>query len=280
MAALIPTPAFQPVPRNGKASASRGWTPARQASFLAHLAATGSVTLAAKSCGLTRAGAYALRAAPGAASFAAAWDKSVQIGISALKAEAIDRAINGTTETVWHAGKQVGTRTRYNNQLTMRLLTHYDRAASPTANPPGPPSAPPTAPPSAALPPELEALLGPAIESRLTAWAKAKTQGNTNPEMLALNVQWHEAEAIRTNFALLDFISIVRHWLKEGGTEFVEYHLDRLQKRTFEHIPTGRIIRRELGHNGTKLDQSILTAAKTRIHAARTELYVKAGYID
>lgn len=218
MAALIPTPAFQPVPRNGKASASRGWTPARQASFIAHLAATGSVTLAAKSCGLTRAGAYALRAAPGAASFAAAWDKAVQIGISALKTEAIDRAINGTTETVWHAGKQVGTRTRYNNQLTMRLLTHYDRAASPTANPPAPPPAPPTAPPSAALPPELEALLGPAIEARLTAWAKAKTQGNTNPEMLALNVQWHEAEAIRTNFALLDFISIVRHWLKEGGT--------------------------------------------------------------
>lgn len=258
MIALIPAPAFQPVPRKSK----HGWTPERQAQFLAHLAATGSVTLAAKSCGLSRESAYALRAAPKAASFAAAWDKAVQIGISALKAEAIDRAINGTREPVWHAGKQVGTRLRYNNQLTMRLLTHYDRPAA-------------TPEQQAPLPPELEALLGPAIEARL----KAKAQGSKTPENLALNVQWHEAEAIKANFALLQFIETVRHWLKQGGIEFVEYHLDRLQQRTFDHIPTGRIIRQELGQ-GTKLDQTALQAAETRLQAARVELYVKAGFID
>lgn len=67
----IRVPAFLPVPLRARAD---GWTALRQAGFLVALARTGSVAGAAREVGLSRASAYALRARPGAASFAAVWD--------------------------------------------------------------------------------------------------------------------------------------------------------------------------------------------------------------
>lgn len=64
-------PAFLPVPLRARAD---GWTAERQAAFLVALARTGSVAGAAREVGLSRASAYALRARPGAGSFAAVWD--------------------------------------------------------------------------------------------------------------------------------------------------------------------------------------------------------------
>ena len=67
----IRIPAFLPVPLRARAD---GWTPLRQAAFLVALARTRSVSAAAQEVGLSRASAYALRARPGAESFAAVWD--------------------------------------------------------------------------------------------------------------------------------------------------------------------------------------------------------------
>ncbi len=123
----VPVETFAPVPRQS----ARGWTAAVQRRFIKVLAATGSVTVAATDVGLSRQSAYLLRAVTGADEFRFAWDNAVTEGIQALKAVAFDRAIHGEEVPVHFAGVEVGTRIQHNNQLLMRLLTHYDRPSDP-----------------------------------------------------------------------------------------------------------------------------------------------------
>ncbi len=54
-----------------------GWTAARQRGFILLLRETGTVTTAARMVGLTTRSAYRLRDRPGAAGFAAAWDRAL-----------------------------------------------------------------------------------------------------------------------------------------------------------------------------------------------------------
>ena len=61
-------PAFYPVPTRTRCD---GWTIERQADFLGILAETDSVIGAGEAVGISRMGAYQLRARPGAESFAA-----------------------------------------------------------------------------------------------------------------------------------------------------------------------------------------------------------------
>ena len=65
---------FDPVPGRARRD---GWTPERQRLFLHELAQSRSVGRAAASVGMSRESAYRLRVRPGAASFAAAWDKAL-----------------------------------------------------------------------------------------------------------------------------------------------------------------------------------------------------------
>jgi hypothetical protein len=67
-------PPFYPVPLRSRRD---GWTAQRQSDFLGYLAETGSVMAAAEMVGMSRKGAYQLRAMPGAESFAAAWDAAL-----------------------------------------------------------------------------------------------------------------------------------------------------------------------------------------------------------
>ena len=67
-------PAFYPVPVRTRRD---GWTVERQADFLGLLAECGSVIGACEAVGMSRKSAYALRARPGAESFAAAWDAAL-----------------------------------------------------------------------------------------------------------------------------------------------------------------------------------------------------------
>ncbi len=64
-------PAFHPVPVGERHD---GWTHARQADFIGHLAETRRVLAAARFVSMSRESAYRLRRRPGAAGFAAAWD--------------------------------------------------------------------------------------------------------------------------------------------------------------------------------------------------------------
>jgi hypothetical protein len=55
-----------------------GWTPERQLRFLGALAATQSVTRAARAAGMSRESAYRLRTRKEGALFAAAWDRALE----------------------------------------------------------------------------------------------------------------------------------------------------------------------------------------------------------
>ncbi|WP_121115226.1 hypothetical protein [Croceibacterium ferulae] len=74
-APYLKLPAFLPVPLRTRRD---GWTPARQARFIALLAETACVRKAAQLLGLTRESAYRLRKHPGAGSFRAAWDTAIK----------------------------------------------------------------------------------------------------------------------------------------------------------------------------------------------------------
>ena len=100
-----------------------GWTPARQAAFVAALFDGHGVRAAAASVGLTAQSAYALRRRADAAGFAQAWDVAIEAGAMKLADTALDRALNGERRTVWYQGKAVGERVIYDNRLLLTLLT-------------------------------------------------------------------------------------------------------------------------------------------------------------
>ena len=99
-------------------------TPDWQREFIAHLAATGIVTQAAKHIGASHEALYKLRARPGAEEFAHAWERAVDMGVSRLEDCALARAIAGEERMVVSAGKVVGTERGHNEALTMFLLRH------------------------------------------------------------------------------------------------------------------------------------------------------------
>jgi len=115
-----PVPAFKPVPR--QRDRQDGWTPERQQGFIEALADTGSVKHAVARVGMSPEGAYMLRRAPGAESFAQAWLAALDHGIRQLEDIALDRAINGVEQPVYSYGKLIGTRTVYNDRLIMFML--------------------------------------------------------------------------------------------------------------------------------------------------------------
>ena len=262
-----PIPAFTPVPRQstqgGAGANARGWTPRNQARFIAHLAATGSVTSAAASVGLTRASAYALRAAPGAQSFATAWSQAVSTGIAALKSEAFDRALHAQEEPVFHAGQQVGTRKRHNNQLIMRLLTHYDRPEA--AAPPSP------------LTQWLSAFDTPEIHARLAASKLRPVEDNPPPHTLQLIRQWHAVSYFQECMTHLGLASFLREKLEDQGPEGIMAFIEYLERTAFENKMVERLIR--AGHAPEKEDPEFMKPLKDLIHAVRTESYAKAGLI-
>ncbi|MET0370373.1 MAG: hypothetical protein ABW039_03245 [Sphingobium sp.] len=87
--------AFTPVPL--ARHRHDGWTPNTQRRFVDALGALGSVGQAARAVGMTRASAYRLRARAGAESFAAAWDRALDIGRSRMFDIAMTRALDGYT---------------------------------------------------------------------------------------------------------------------------------------------------------------------------------------
>jgi hypothetical protein len=253
-------PSFSPVPRQAGAG---GWTPATQRRFIASLAATGSVTSAAASVGLTRAGAYALRAAPGAESFAAAWAAAVQAGIAVLKSEAFDRALHAQEEPVFHAGVQIGTRRRQNNQLIMRLLTHYDRPEA-------------MAPPSP-LAQALAAFDTPEIHARLAAGKLHPAEDEMSPATRALHREWHLVKAFQEAITNLGLATLLREKLADQGPEGIMAFVAYLEDRAFCNEMVVHLLRR--GHVPGAHGRDELAPLEDLLHAARTESYARAGLI-
>lgn len=115
-----PLLAFTPVPH--KQPRRNSITPDLQRAFIAHLAATGIVTEAARHIGKSMEAIYKLRQRPGAEGFRAAWDLALDRGVARLESSALSRAIEGQERMVVSAGKCLGTELRHNEALVMFFL--------------------------------------------------------------------------------------------------------------------------------------------------------------
>ncbi len=112
--------AFAPVPRQRMRRG--GWSAERQRQFIELLAETGSVRAACRRMGVGEHHIYKLRRHPEAASFRKAWEAALDLGIARIEDVAMDRALNGVEEPVYHRGELVGTRRAYNDRLLMFML--------------------------------------------------------------------------------------------------------------------------------------------------------------
>lgn len=117
--------AFVPVPVKPRRD---GWTPERQVAFILRLALLGGVAAAAKAVGMSRESAYRLRQHPGAASFAAAWDKAQGWGRGRAADLGTDRAIHGETRGVYYRGRKIGEYVRHDNRLIIAALNRMPPA--------------------------------------------------------------------------------------------------------------------------------------------------------
>ena len=99
-----------------------GWTRDRMIGFLESLVKTASVSVAAKSVGMSRQSAYYLRARLIGQPFDLAWDAALEFGLQQLHHEALDRAMNGVAVPVFYGGEQIGERRVYPESLTRFLL--------------------------------------------------------------------------------------------------------------------------------------------------------------
>lgn len=118
-------PAFSPARVRERAD---GWTPARQAAFLAHLAVTRSVSAAARKVKMARETAYRLRRKPGGEGFAAAWDAALGRGSGKRKVttdERRRRALLGLLKPVIYRGRHVGTMEKADNTALLGHLASF-----------------------------------------------------------------------------------------------------------------------------------------------------------
>lgn len=112
--------AFDPVPR--QKLRSNGITAEKQRRFIAYLAGCGSVTMAARAIAASTNALYQLRKAPGADSFAAAWEAAVADGARRVLDTLIDHAIHGTPERLLKDGEIILERRKYNTRAMMWIV--------------------------------------------------------------------------------------------------------------------------------------------------------------
>jgi hypothetical protein len=121
-------PPFYPVPTRTRHD---GWTVQRQADFLGMLAETGSVIGACEAVGMSRKSAYRLRARPGAASFAAAWDAALGAPVRKVTAPPLTfLAYEGLVRLVTFRGRYRGMWQKPDDSALLRLARRLERAAA------------------------------------------------------------------------------------------------------------------------------------------------------
>ena len=130
-------PAFVPVPQRVRHD---GWTPERQARFLAALAVTRSVSAAARNVGMARETAYRLRTKRGAESFAFAWDEV--LGRAPGKRKVSDeeramRAIGTLIQPRIYRGKCTAIAQKADNSALLGHLADLDRVCAAAGMPAG-----------------------------------------------------------------------------------------------------------------------------------------------
>jgi hypothetical protein len=122
--APAPKPAAKP-PRDN------GWTLAKQAAFLRALSASHSVSEAARSVGKSRQSAYQLRSKLKGQPFDLAWEVAFHHSYDVLAHTALERALNGVEVPVFFQGEQVGAYRRFDERLTVALLSRFTMGGNP-----------------------------------------------------------------------------------------------------------------------------------------------------
>jgi len=107
-----------------------GWTPSRIRIFLDSLAECGVVADAARAAGMSKQSAYAFRNSARGRGFDVAWRSALLLARRRLADEVLSRALNGCVEVIIRDGEVWGERHRFDNRLTMAVLTRLDALAS------------------------------------------------------------------------------------------------------------------------------------------------------
>ncbi len=105
------------------------WTPACQRLFLEALACTGSIMKSAKEAGKSPRAAYNLRFRREGAAFRLGWDAAILISREVVSSTLMDRALHGYEETTMKLDDGGTLRGKYDNKLSMGLLSRLDRMA-------------------------------------------------------------------------------------------------------------------------------------------------------
>ena len=83
------------------------------------------MTRATAAAGRSLQGVYKLKSAPGSASFVAAWDAAIKRSAATVRDIYFDQCVNGVPEEVWHGGKKVGVRRRFDHHSMRFVLRHH-----------------------------------------------------------------------------------------------------------------------------------------------------------
>ncbi|HEY0132360.1 MAG TPA: hypothetical protein VGB57_13250 [Allosphingosinicella sp.] len=107
-----------------------GWLPWKKARFLLVLVAGGVVADACRSVGMSVASAYALKNRRSGRAFGKMWDAIlIHRARNRLADNNLSRAMNGCVEQVLKDGVVIAERRRFDNRLSMAMLTRLDRLA-------------------------------------------------------------------------------------------------------------------------------------------------------
>jgi hypothetical protein len=124
--------AYPLIPGEGAEKAARaerqdGWTGDKMKRFLDVLADTGVVTDACRATGMSRRSAYALRNSARGRAFALGWDAALLLSAPSVADDVASRSRYGVVDRVYRNGELIAERHRYDNRLTMAVLTRLDR---------------------------------------------------------------------------------------------------------------------------------------------------------
>ena len=106
-----------------------GWSTEREQVFIRELSTTGVVADACRAIGISRTAAYAHRGRARSRAFKIAWDAALLIARGPLADDVLSRARHGVIDRVYRNGELVAERHRYDNRLSMAVLTRLDRLA-------------------------------------------------------------------------------------------------------------------------------------------------------
>jgi hypothetical protein len=107
------------------------WNKPKMAEFLRQLAATHSVTAAARAVGMSRRSAYKLRTRLKGQPFDIAWEAAFRHGCDELAHTALELALEGEVVRHYYQGELKGTYRKRNPQLIVQLLKMRNREGAP-----------------------------------------------------------------------------------------------------------------------------------------------------